>query len=213
LLSALERNLKGDTEQGAFYKELLGRLVRKKVAGVTVVSSKPGRHEASAGFHLRADNGIELYPLAFKDTATLLHTFAHEAVHAATVHEMNASPRVVSQMERLRKQAIEALTPKQPSSGSKEFDEAAAAQDKARVESRNYGFTNAFEFVAEIESNPEFRKLMQKTKLPDGGTAWDKYLETIAGILGITALIATPTGKKEFSKLMMGPKQEEKPRA
>lgn len=203
LLSALERNLKGDTEQGAFYKELLQRLVRKKVAGTTTVSSKAGRHENSAGYFAHALNGIDLYEKAFRDTKTLLHTFTHEAVHAATVHEMNASARVLSQMERLRKTTLSL------------FEEQADAAEKATGgrAGRPYGFTNGAEFVAEIESNPEFRKLMQKTKLPEGGTAWDKYLETIAGIFGITALIATPQGRKEFSKLMMGNTEQEKPSA
>jgi hypothetical protein len=211
LLSSLERNIKGDTEQGAFYKELLGRLVRKKVAGTTTVSSKPGRHDNSAGHFATAFNQIELYDKAFKDPKKLLHVFTHEAVHAATLHEMNASARVVSQMERLRKAAFDERVTAYgrdvnlPAERLKELGEESA--------NRNYGFTNAYEFVAEIESNPEFRQLMQKTKLPEGGTAWDKYLETIAGILGVGALVATPAGQKEFSKLMMGPKQEEKPGA
>lgn len=192
LVSALERNLKGDTEQGAFYKELLGRLVRKKVAGTTMVSSKAGRHENSAGHFAFAMNAVELYDKAFRDPKTLLHTFSHEVVHAATVHEMNASARVTAQMDKLLKTAAKTVDPEQ---------------------AKQYGFTDAREFVAEIESNPEFRKLMQKTKLPEGGTAWDEYLKTIAGILGIGSLVVTPAGQKEFSKLMMGPKQEEKPGA
>lgn len=202
MLSALERNLKGDTEQGAFYKELLGRLVRKKLGGTTLVSSKPGRHENSAGHFATAFNAIELYDKAFKDTKTLLHTYAHEAVHAATIHEINASPRVFSQLERLRKATQEVL----------EKDADAFEAEKGGRPGRPYAFTNAAEFVAEIEANPEFRKLMQKTHV-EGGTAWDKYLETIAGILGIAGLVATPAGQKEFSKLMMGQKPEKEPSA
>ena len=199
LLSALERNIKGDTEQGAFYKELLGRLVRKKVSGQTTVSSKAGKHDNSAGHYAYAMQAIDLYEKAFRDPKTLLHTFTHEAVHAATVHEMNASARLTAQMERLRKTTQDIF--------EKESDELEAANGGRR--GRPYGFTNAAEFVAEIEANPEFRKQMQKTKLPEGGTAWDKYLETIAGILGISALVATPTGQKEFNKLMTGPKQDD----
>ncbi|MGH8235409.1 MAG: hypothetical protein ACREXP_00115 [Steroidobacteraceae bacterium] len=198
LLSALERNIKGDTEQGAFYKELLGRLVRKKVAGDTVVSSKPGRHPDSAGHWAQAFNQVEIYNKAFRDPKTLLHTFTHEAVHAATMHEMNASPRVAAQMEQLRKTAEKLFA-----ADADKIEAKTGARPKAP-----YGFTNAAELVAEIEANPEFRQLMQKTKLPGGGTGWDKYLETIAGILGITGLVATPQGQKEFSKLMMGQKQE-----
>lgn len=204
LLSALERNLKGDTEQGAFYKELLGRLTKKKLGGTTTVSSKGGRTPDSAGHYASALNEIELYDRAFKSPKELIHTFAHEAVHAATFHELTFSSRVASQMERLRKVTQDVF--------EKQADEKTAATG-AR-DARPYGFTNAHEFVAEIESNPEFRQLMQKTKLPEGGTAWDKYLETIAGILGVGGLVATPQGQKEFSKLMMGQKSDgENPRA
>jgi hypothetical protein len=217
LLSALERNLKGDTETGAFYKELLGRLVRKKLGGTTTVSSKAGHHENSAGHFATAFNAIELYDKAFRDPKTLLHTYVHEAVHAATIHEINASPAVFRKLESLRKASEEAFTgsnKKVDPSAPKGWDSIEGGGDSVTTPQKSqYGFTNAAEFVAEIESNPEFRKLMQKTKLEDGETAWDKYLTTIAGILGVSALVATPAGQKEFSKLMMGPKQEEKPGA
>lgn len=212
LLSALEKHIKGDTEQGAFYKELLGRLVRKRIGGTTTVMNKGGRSKDSAGFWRQKDNGLELYPAAFGGPKTLLHTFAHEAVHAATVHEMRMSPRVYSQMARLTTQAAEAFTGADKKTGDllEDLTRQSAALDAHK---QHYGFTNPEEFVAEIESNPKFRKLMQETKLPDGGTAWEKYLETIAGILGITALIKTPDGMKEFSKLMMGDTKQEKQRA
>lgn len=204
LLSALERNLKGDTETGAFYKELLGRLVRKKLGGSTTVMNKEGKTADTAGHFADAMNAIELYPKAFKDPQRLVHTFTHEAVHAATMHEMYSSPTVLRKMEALRK-AAEKLD-SEGANGSPR--ESSNVKRNDQTGHRQYGFTNAYEFVAEIESNPEFRKLMQKTKLEDGESAWDKYLTTIAGILGVGSLVATPAGQKEFSKLMMGPKQE-----
>jgi hypothetical protein len=207
LLSALEKNIKGDTEQGAFYKELLGRLVRKRVGGFTTVTEKGGKDPATIGHFDPRDNAISIYNGAFKSPPRLLHAVTHEAVHAATIHEMNTSARVYTHLAKLTRQAREVFAGADKPTGDLAED---LGRQTAALEAhkKHYGFTNPEEFVAEIESNPEFRKLMQKTSLSDGGTAWDKYLETIAGILGITALIKNPDGMKEFSSLMMGDKQE-----
>lgn len=200
LIEALEKNLKGDTEQGAFYKELLGRLKAKNLGGTTTVSGKVNaKGPRVVGKYNVSSNSIELNPLAFEaGPQRLLHTFTHEAVHKATVREMRESPQVSTQMERLRAQAEKALhAANEPEMAARRTGKPAGGLPHDLKTQDQYGFKNAEEFVAEIESNPVFRAEMKKVKIGDE-SAWDKYLKTIAGILGIAGLAANP----EFDKLM-----------
>lgn len=187
LVTALESQLKGDTEQGAFYKDLLGRIAAKKIGGVTTIKSTPGRHPTSVGFFTHADNSIELYPQAFKvgGPEKLLHSFAHEAVHAATYREMFESPQVFRKIGGLLARVQKALPEVKGNDA--------------------YGFTNAYEFVAEAESNPKFRTFLKSAKSDNGENFWETYKTAIGKILGLSsAAIAAP----EFEKLL-NPKQEE----
>lgn len=181
LVTALEKNIKGDTETGAFYKELLGRLKGKNLGGMTVVASEsPG---TARGGYVPKANAVKIYERAFESPEKLLHTFTHEAVHAATVREVRESATASSQINALHKKLAKAF--------------------EGTETGKQYGFKDPEEFIAEIESNPEFRKTMKKVKI-DGESAWDKYRKAIGGILGIGTLALSP----EFDKLM-DPKQEE----
>lgn len=198
LIEALEKNLKGDTETGAFYKELLGRLKAKNLGGTTTVTSE-GRGGNRGTFVIDA-NAVKLHPNAFiAGPEKLLHTFTHEAVHAATVREIRESPEVAAKINRLHRKVTSAFQQARngvSAESTKTVLNVTTPQD-ARKGVKTYGFTDPEEFVAEIESNPQFRQLMKDTTV-DGKSAWDKYLEAIAGILGIAGIATNP----EFSKLM-----------
>jgi hypothetical protein len=189
LVSAMEQNIKGDTESGAFYKELLGRLKAKKLGGMTTVTAEAGPSATARGGYSPGANAVKLYPNAFTaGPEKLLHTFTHEVVHAATVNELRQSPKAAAKISALFKKVQES------------FNEKLAAESAvpgAAPAKKHYGFVDPEEFIAEIESNPTFRKLMKDTKI-DGESAWDKYKKAIGGILGIGGLVMNP----EFDKLM-----------
>lgn len=223
LIDALERNIKGDTETGAFYKELLGRLKAKNLGGMTTVTSEAGTSPTLRGGFVPGSNAVKLYPHAFDDgPEKLLHTFTHEAVHAATVRAVRESPEATAKLNRLHRRITAAFADSEagfrnedlrgvaagvevpPKAPKGDFaSEAARGASGTSTKKTHYGFTDPEEFIAEIESNPEFRKLMKETVV-DGESAWDKYKKAIGGILGIATLAASP----EFDKLM-DPKQEE----
>jgi hypothetical protein len=214
LVEALEKNIKGDTETGAFYKELLGRLKAKNLGGMTTATAEAGPKATSKGGYMPKSNAVKLYPNAFAEgPEALLHTFTHEAVHAATVREIRASAEVSGKVSRLYKKilvqfeaAAEEAHAARAKAAASEDDVAfgeAVAKDLA-AKKKPYGFTDPEEFVAEIESDPEFRKRMKET-LIDGESAWDRYKKAIGGILGITGLVMNP----EFDKLMDPEVEEE----
>lgn len=208
LVTALESQLKGDTEKGAFYKELLGRIAKKRIGGTTTVKSTPGRSENSAGFFRHADNGTELYSKAFKNPELLLHTFVHETVHAATVRELAESPAIYRKLTSLFQDVVDARLAKEAEADVIQGNGWERVSTSTPGGSKPYGMTNPLEFVAEIEANPEFRADMKKVKVGEK-SAWEKYREVIGGILGLSsAMIAAP----EFEKLL-NPKQEKQPSA
>jgi hypothetical protein len=49
-----------------------------------------------------------------------------------------------------------------------------------------YGLTNSVEFTAEAMSNPKFQFLLMQIPYPGKKSAWTKFVEIVAGILGIT---------------------------
>jgi hypothetical protein len=182
LVSTLEKNIKGDTEEGAFYKEVLGRLAGKRLGGMTTVTAETPS-ASIRGRYFVDSNAIKLHPGAFETPRTLVHSFTHEVVHAATMREMKEAPAVYGAIEKLRKQVSDYYQENAPRTAKTPME-----GDKVK---EPYGFTDPYEFVAEIESNPEFRASMKKAKI-GGASIWDQYKKVIAGILGITGLAVNP---------------------
>ena len=185
MITALSQHIDASTPDGAFYKDILGRLSAKNL-DTQITQPGSGLHPSikdagpnNAGHYSGAEDTMALYPRAFKDNATLVHTVAHEAVHAATVKAIRDTPGVKTALSGLMNEAIQGA-------------DALAAKDK-------YGFKNPKEFVAEAEANPRFQQLLKNTKSADGRPLWDHYKEVIGGIFGITgAAIAAP----QFDKLL-----------
>lgn len=193
MVTSLGTHIDDSTPDGKFYKELLGKISEKNLS-TTIVSPGEGTHPkltdaplGAAGRHSATDDTVSLYPAAFKNNQSLIHTITHEAVHAATVDAITKDPALGKALTGL----------------IDEGREPAAAQGKTKV----YGFKDPKEFVAEAESNPRFQTFLRNTKSADGRPLWDHYKDVIGGIFGLsTAAIAAP----QFEKLLSGEKPKEK---
>lgn len=193
LVSALAEHMDGSTEEGAFYREIFGRLADKKLDTKLVppgTGVHPTQESVGPGFlgqHDIGQNTTALYAPAFNNNKNFVHTLAHETVHAATMKELASSPRTQLALDSLRK-----------------FADNADKSLKGNAE--RYGFKNVSEFVAEIESKPQFRTVMQNTLGPDGErSVWEHYKDAIAGMLGVGgAVAASPL----FDKLLTKEKQD-----
>lgn len=188
MVTTLGTHLDGSTEEGAFYKDILNKLSAKNLE--TQITSPGGVHPtasrvplSASGHYSPAEDTVALYPRAFQDNKTLVHTVAHEAVQAATLKAMAEQPAVTSALTGL------------------------LGETKAAVTSslKPYGLTNAKEFVAEAESNPKFQQLLKDTKSADGRPLWDHYKEVLGGIFGVGSVAVTsPMFDKLLSKEKKG---------
>lgn len=188
MVTTLGQHIDASTADGAFYKDILGRLSSRNLQ-TTITAPGAGIHPKltdvagnTAGKYSHVEDTMALYPTAFTNNKTLVHTVAHEAVHAATVQAINKTPAVRSALSGLMNEAL--------ANGPQGVKPA-------------YGFKNPKEFVAEAESNPRFQQLLKNTKAADGRPVWDHYKEVIGGIFGITGVaLAAP----QFDKLITGEK-------
>lgn len=112
---------------------------------------------------------VHMYPAALRSPGQTVQTFTHEMVHAATYSTLENDRFVANAMTAMRTHAKD------------QFGDLGEAM---------YGFKNKHEFVAEIESNPDFQRAMKRTPMDDGRSVWDHYKEAIAGILGIGGAVA-----------------------
>ncbi len=188
MVTTLGAHIDGSTTDGAFYKDILGRISAKNLdakivpPGTGLQSSVEEAGPSIAGRNNSVEGTVALYPAAFKDNRTLVHTIAHESVHAATVEAIDSQPAVKSALAQLLKE----ITP--------------ANRTVAQLGKQDqYGLTNEKEFVAEAESNPRFQKMLKSVKSTDGRPLWDHYKEVIGGIFGISgAALMAP----QFDKLL-----------
>lgn len=188
MVTTLGAHLDGSTEEGAFYKDILNRLSAKNLE--TQITSPGGAHPSpsrvplqASGHYSPAEDTVALYPRAFQDNKTLVHTVAHEAVHAATMKAMTEQPAVTSALTGLLGETKTAVT----------------------GNIKPYGLTNVREFVAEAESNPKFQQLLKDNKSADGRPLWDHYREVLGGVFGLSgAAIASPMFDKLLTKEKKG---------
>lgn len=101
------------------------------------------------------------------------HTVLHEVMHAATFDALDLASQITkprNQLEAQQKQAYDGL-------------------EKIRTEALkrastddHYGLTNVHEFIAEINTNPDFQAFLQQ---PQHKSMWTKAVDFIAKLLGI----------------------------
>jgi len=104
-------------------------------------------------------------------------TLIHEAVHAATVHAIEANPFLERDIARIMNEVY--------------------SQDNS-VASR-YGFTDEKEFIAEAMSNPKFQRLLERFKISNslaeslgmpswqGKTLWGGFVNIVRRMIGLPA--------------------------
>jgi len=134
--------------------KLAGVMGNTKVEFVKNLKNESG--QPVAGMYDPKTNTIRLN----EDTGLNVHTFLHEAVHAATSHILaNKSHPVTKQLTQL-------------------YNDVKGWLDTA------YGATSLDEFVAEAMSNPEFQAKLQAIN-PKGDkiTAWQRFVNTIGNFL------------------------------
>ena len=197
VLQTLSSGLSRNTPQGAFYGDIIDRLIAKD-SGANVVASGTGYHTAGAQ---RGDFGTyhtDSHTLAIHQGAldasnqSLLHTFVHEAVHSATIRAFAADKDAGAAVKGLLKEATAAA---KPAADEGTVNALAALKDHDR-----YGLTNINEFAAEAEANPRFRTALKMTQAADGsGSLWDKYKAVVGHILGVGSVAV---GSKAFDKLL-----------
>lgn len=116
------------------------------------------------------------------------HVILHELIHAATAHAIEEKyfdnvrlkeplNNNVARLERIMQDVQKDLS--------------------GRIEKPNYAFKNLHEFVAEAMSNAGFQKYLKTFKITEGQTAWTKFVEAVAKILGLK-----PSDHNALSEIM-----------
>ena len=100
-------------------------------------------------------------------------TILHEAVHAATVNQMDRAMR--NQIPRNEREAKAAFAYRDLVDIGKEAAKLPGAKDQ-------YGMSSPLEFVAELHSNPAFREFLK-----GNGTLWARTINAIRRLLGMEA--------------------------
>ena len=194
ILQNLSKGISRDTPQGAFYGDVLDRLVAKNL-NTKMVASGTGFHAGKAmdnfGTYDASTDTMSVHqPALDASNQSVLHTFVHEAVHAATMKEIITNPDTAKALDSIRKEALAA---------SKHADTGSVNPLATLSDTNRYGLTNVKELAAEIESNQHFRQAMKMTESSAGGSLWDQYKRVIGHILGVGSVAV---GSKAFDKLI-----------
>ena len=194
VLTQLNEGLSRATPQGAFYGEIFDRLQSKNLQ-TSMLPSALGVHSTSArsgafGSYSPAFDTMAIHQPALEgNNQTLLHTIAHEAVHAATINAVENEPTVKAALKSIFEDAEKSPAVQKLAEGDR--------YGISRTPSSNAPMVH--ELTAEAEANPRFRQALKDTPSERGGSLWDNYKRTIGGILGVSgAMMMSP----QFDKLL-----------
>lgn len=207
-ITTLNKGLSRSTPQGVFYGEILDRLQDKKLP-TEMVASGTGAHSGSSmealGTYNDMDDTMAIHSGAIAgNNQTLLHTFVHEAVHAATMKAIGEQPEVAEALKSIFEDAEKSPAIAKLSDLDRYgLSRTAKYEGKAPIVVNGKpmigGNPMVHEFTAEAEANPRFRKALKDTPSEHGGTLWDDYKAVIGGILGVSGvMLASP----QFDKLL-----------
>ena len=150
-----------------------------------------------AGQYDAATNTIRVPEYFAKDESVL----AHEIVHAQALN-------AVANPTKEQKPAVERL--------NKLYDHVKKVVEQKAATDKNfrspYGIASQQEFIAEGLSNPDFQYLLSRIKY-ENTTAWDKFVETIANLLGLKNDNAFTELLTVYSDLTKESKPQPKPKA
>lgn len=188
--------------QNSPYRAVLRQLGEGMDPDLRIVSHENTGHATMGpnvyGSYNPTTHTVAIHPEGFSaDDETLLHTIAHEGVHAATIRALR-DPENLSLRRAMTRLAVE-------------VDSSAAAQG-LRGQARygllrdEQGRINPEEFVAEAAANPALKKAMTQTAAPEGGSLWDEYSGLLKmltrGALGAGAAATWMNDKKLFDNVI-----------
>ena len=151
----------------------IGELSQKIASQVTL--HKPGKlsKRSWVGQYTYDDHSIKMRPSHAGDE----HTNAHETAHALTALAQRrptpAQKPYVEEIDKLFAYVKADLNRKGYGWGKK-------------YQYQTYGLSDVVEFTAEAMSNPKFQYMLMQIPYQGRKSAWTKFVEAVAGILGIT---------------------------
>lgn len=158
------------TPEGQEFIDKCRRLIGK--SNVTVRFINSFQHEDTIMAYQWRDGYIIISEDVLKRISTekLVHAFLHEFTHAQTMYQLNNNSLFQKDIEEI----------------FRDF--------KKKSEMESYGWTNTFEFVAELYSNPDFR---DEVKGIDEGSIWQAFITAIRRMFNLPV-----TQKKHYDRLM-----------
>jgi hypothetical protein len=153
-------------------KELGENRMRQSIGRV------PYKRTAVAGSFDRSTNTVEIQsPYYAKDEHILTHEYTHAITSYAIDNPTAEQKPIVRKLQKLFEHVKGNL--------EKVREEVHPLHDKQYANTHKpYGLTNIHEFVSEAWSNPDFQYWLSKIAY-EKTTAWSKFVETIAQLLGI----------------------------
>jgi hypothetical protein len=139
----------------------------------------------AAGYYERTDHEI-VFPTRTIET---VRTTEPDFMHYAMGHELAHGATV-------RKGAYDLGLQKTINGYIDEMKKYLADNNIQLPERELYGFTNWKEFIAEVYSRPQFRKLAKDAQV------WNKTVLTLAGTLGLSAVVQDSAMRAEFEKTL-----------
>lgn len=134
-------------------------------------------------------NTIELDINIFRNLSSedQARTILHELIHGLTVEELmkykdsTEVPAYISRLNRLYNRALREIGQDKVDALMEKFrDKQALTPEEKRV---YYGVKDIYEFVAMVMTQPEFQQEMNKIKLENGETLFDRFKQIIKSIL------------------------------
>lgn len=110
-------------------------------------------------------NMIYLRESAMKNRAALQHDIIHEAMHSATIEALKRNPEAADTVRMMMDEFDHAL--KNPEQFLDRYTAIGSAQLFMDMQNSKYAFTDEFEFVAEMMSNPQMQRLMGQVTISD----------------------------------------------
>lgn len=131
---------------------------------------RAGSHPVAMGEYNRVTRKLSVFEGAESE-----HTLLHEAVHAATMNGLDRAETML--FPRDQNEARMRKSYKDLEAVRKEAMRGADAK-------KQYGLMDVHEFVAELDSNPDFRQYLKDQG--DNKSLWKRTIEAIRGLLGLS---------------------------
>jgi hypothetical protein len=193
IVQHMATNLDAGTPDGAFFKDLSGRLAALNL-NTSLRASGPdtglGEEFGKTTLNTKTGGSAVAFNDLKKDPAI---TILHEATHAATMHEIFHNPTLQNDLQNVM---ADAQTSPAVKALSNQDQYGATARQKN-------GDLNPHEIVAEATANPRFQQALRDTpsKTNPGQSLYDDYKKAIG-----TALKFPPTAYNDprFEKILNG---------